>query len=104
MHLDQKGLLMSVNINIAIGNARIAEVERLGYELWVDAGSAQVRVRCTKDLPDGAVPPQLPQAVSAALNNDRGSILQALRARQAQAAIDAARAADPIAADAKKAE
>lgn len=95
---------MSTNINIAIGNARIEEIERHGYELWVDVGSAQIRNRCTKELPDGAVPPQLPQNLAAALNNDRGSILQALRARQGKRDAEAKAAADPIAADAQKAE
>ena len=61
-------------------------------------------IAARKKLPDGAVPPQLPQNLAAALNNDRGSILQALRARQGKRDAEAKAAADPIAADAQKAE
>lgn len=96
----------SININLAIGNAHIAEVEKYGYTLSVLPGDAQIRIRYDRDLPDGAPPPQLPQAVSAALNNNRGSILMALRARETAAKVTDASVPvnDPIADDAKKAE
>ncbi len=83
---------MNVNINKARGDAIIDELAKFGYEAYAHEGSAQVLIRPSNPDPE-AHPRTLPIELTSQLNNARGSVLIALRMRDALKKADAQAAA-----------